>query len=109
MNTPNDTDLAALRAECNVLRLMLSLLVRDNVERDMLPGIGLERWCGPEMAAVVTGELGPHATPEQTQLHLDAFGRFCNSVCDADVTRRRRAAITGHRYADLMRRTGGDC
>jgi hypothetical protein len=67
MNTPNDADLAALRAECNVLRLMLSLLVRDNVERDMLPGIGLERWCGPEMAAVVTGELGPHATPEQSR------------------------------------------
>jgi hypothetical protein len=88
---------------------MLSLLVRDNVERDMPPVIGMDRWCGPEMAAIVTGELGPDATPEQTRLHLEAFSRFCNSVCDADATRRRQAAITSHRYADLMRRTGGDC
>ena len=96
MNTPNETDLAALRAECDVLRLMLALMIREKIDRDYPPGIGDDVWCGTDMAGVVTGLAGPNGSPD---LHLEAFTRFSDSIRGAAGPRRRQAAIAGRRCA----------
>jgi hypothetical protein len=88
--TSPDIDLAALRAECDVLRLMVALMIREKIDSDHAPGIGDDIWTGPDMAAVVGGLAGPAASPD---LHLEAFTRFCDSVNDAGGPRRRQAAV----------------
>ena len=105
MNTPNETDLAALRAECDVLRLMLSRVIDTKIKRDYPPGVGDDVWCGPDMAGVVTGLAGPNGSPE---LHMEAFSRFCDSVRDAAGPRRRQAASSGRHYGDRIARVVGD-
>jgi hypothetical protein len=105
MNAPNETDLAALRAECDVLRLMLSLVIREKIDREHAPGIGDDIWCGTDMAAAVVGLVGPDDTPEA---HLEAFSRFCDSVRDAAGPRRRQAATAGRHYGDRIARVVGD-
>jgi hypothetical protein len=92
MNTPNETDLAALaalRAEIDVLRLMLAQVIAAKITTDYAMGNnrdselphGWDLWCGPEMAATVVSLAGPNDSPE---LHLEAFSRLCDSVRSRD-------------------------
>ena len=68
MNTPTTpkNDLAALRAECDVLRLLLALVIRKKIDREHAPGIGEDMWRGPDMAGVVTGLGRPDGCPSCT-------------------------------------------
>jgi hypothetical protein len=101
MNTPND--LAALRAECDVLRLTLAQLIRNKIVSDYPPGIGEEVWCDPDMVGVVGGLAGPNGSPE---LHLEAFSRFCDSVRGAAGMRHRQAVIASRCYERIARTVG---
>jgi hypothetical protein len=95
---PND--LAALRAECDVLRLMLAHLLLDKINNSYPDGTGYDAWCGAKMAGVVAGMAGPDGSPD---LHLQAFSRFCDSVNKAVEPLQPR-----RRYGDLIARTVGD-
>jgi hypothetical protein len=85
MNTPTTStetgDLAALRAECDVLRLVLSHLLLDKINNHCPDGTGYDVWCGQYMADAAAGLAARrHETPER---HLEAFSRFCDSVNNA--------------------------
>jgi hypothetical protein len=105
MNTPNETDLAALRAECDVLRLMLAHLLLDKINTNYPPGIGWDVWCGSDMAGAVTGLAGPNGSPD---LHLEAFSRFCDSVNNAVEPLRPRRGPSALNNAFRMRAALGD-
>jgi hypothetical protein len=99
MNTPNDTDIAALRAECDVLRFILARIVAAKIKRDYPPGVGLAAWCGLDMACEVTNLATDQGL--SNELHVEAYDRFSCIVqetveadCDAAIAAYERSKAT---------------
>jgi hypothetical protein len=111
MSAPMQTQdpVTVLRAECDLLRLMLALLIREKINSEFpMPEMGMEVWGGAEMASVVSGLSGPNDSSEQVQARLDALSRFTDSLRGVGEAARRGRDLAGHQFAAIHAQTGGD-
>jgi hypothetical protein len=111
MNAPTQAQdpVATLQAECDVLRLMVVLLLREKINSEFpMPEMGIDVWAGANMAAVVAGLSGPDGSPEQVQTHLDALARFGGMLRDAIDETQMLRSLAGRQFRALHARTGGD-
>jgi hypothetical protein len=112
MNAPTttETELATLRAECDVLRLMVVLMLRREINSDFpVPEMGIDVWAGEHMAAEVSGLSGQSGTPEQRRAHLDALSRFGDMLHSATEGTRMVRDLGARKFDAILQHGCGDC
>ena len=109
MNASTRDEMTALQAECDVIRLMVVLMLRREINSEFpVPEMGVDVWAGDNMAAVVSGLAGPSGTPEQVQARLDALAKFGDMLRNATEETRMVHDLGARQFAVLHARPGGD-